>query len=115
MESQPVEIIICVHNAYDALKNRLDSNFSNTETDYLVTIVDDCSGAIAKRYVNDLAGRRPSPRILRNSENIGSANLSLKAARTDWIVLLDSDPPRESGHPNRLEVFRCPTSLGCRD
>lgn len=94
LKPQSVEIIICVHNAYDELKNCLDSIFSNTENDYLLTIVDDCSDGEIKRYVDDLAGRRPSLRVLRNSKNIGytrSANLGLKAARTDWIVLLNSD------------------------
>ena len=93
-QSGPVEIVICVHNAYDALGKCLDSIFLNTEADYLLTIVDDCSDAIVKRHLDDLAERRPSLRVLRNSENIGytrSANLGLKAARTDWTVLLNSD------------------------
>ena len=93
-EYPSVEIIVCVYNALDVTKTCLDSIRAKTTLPYFLTIVDDASAAEVRDYLKAFAAVHDEARVLSNPTNIGyskSANRGIKAARADWIVLLNSD------------------------
>jgi GT2 family glycosyltransferase len=94
MRDPSIEIIVCVHNALDETKRCLDSICAKTTLPYFLTIVADASAPEVGDYLNAFAATHSETRILSNPTNIGyskSANRGIKAARADWVVLLNSD------------------------
>ena len=90
----PTEIVICIRNALEATRRCIESVLSRTTSPFALTLIDDCSDAAMRDYLDSLVIEHSWLRLIRNSENIGytrSANLGLKAARADWVVLLNSD------------------------
>jgi len=93
-EYPSVEIIVCVHNALEETKTCLDSICAKTTLPYILTIVDDASAPEVGDDLNAFAASHSEARVLSNLTNIGyskSANRGIKAARADWVVLLNSD------------------------
>jgi GT2 family glycosyltransferase len=89
-----VEIIVCVHNALDDMKRCLDSILSKTTLPYSLIIVDDASTVDVRDFLNNFAESHQHVRLILNDKNLGytkSSNRGLKAARADWVVLLNSD------------------------
>jgi O-antigen biosynthesis protein len=91
---------VCVHNSLAEVKDCLNSVITGRDEAGELVIVDDASDEPTASYLNEFAMRHERVRLIRNVENLGytrSANAVLKAAVTDWIVLLNSDtvaPPR---------------------
>jgi GT2 family glycosyltransferase len=92
--STSIEIVICVHNALSETIECLESLKRNTRIPHTVTLVDDASEPhvrdTLRRYVDPL----PWMKLVENSENLGytrSANIGLRSASAEWIVLLNSD------------------------
>jgi GT2 family glycosyltransferase len=93
-ERPSVDIIVCVHNALDEIRKCLESISAKTPAPYFLTIIDDGSEPDVGRYLNAFANAHDEARVFTNVENIGyarSANRGIRAARGDWIVLLNSD------------------------
>jgi GT2 family glycosyltransferase len=89
-----VEIVVCIHNALEEVKICLDAVRTKTHKNYLLTVVDDASTPNVGLYLSSITRANPGWRLLRNDTNIGytrSANRGLRQARTDWVVLLNSD------------------------
>ncbi len=107
----PVEIVICVYNALGETTNCLERLRLQTKHEQFVTIVDDASEPNVRALLEDFAAQRKSWRLLVNSTNqgyTGSANKGLKAARADWVVLLNSDTLVPDGWLDGLQ--RCALS-----
>ena len=96
----PITIGVCVHNGIEVVKNCLASIAAARDVEDLIVIVDDASDEPTASFLDRFAATHGRVRLIRNTENLGytkSANRVLKAATTDWVVLLNSDtvlPPR---------------------
>ena len=91
--SEPVDIIVCVHNALDDVRTCLSSIIAKTVPPYRLIIVDDGSGDETRQYLEDFA-RAQSATLLRNDVAGGytrAANAGLRASDAPWNVLLNSD------------------------
>jgi GT2 family glycosyltransferase len=86
--------VVCVHNALDETRVCLDAVAAATKGQYFLTVVDDGSEVETNAYIQDFVAQAPNRRLLVNSTNQGytkSANRGLRAARADWVILLNSD------------------------
>lgn len=90
---QPVDIIVCVHNALADVQRCLDSIVQCTMPPYTLIIVDDGSQTDTCHYLRDYA-RTYSTVLLRNEKARGytcAANQGLRAATGTHLILLNSD------------------------
>ena len=96
---QSVDVIVCVHNALDDVRRCLESIMCNTYPPYHVIIVDDGSGQETKEYLEKFIIGQPAT-LIRNDVATGytkAANSGMRASKSDFVVLLNSDtivPPR---------------------
>lgn len=91
--TEPVDIVICVHNALDDVRNCLASVSAQTSGDYRLIIVDDGSEAPTRDFLADYA-RGHDVRLIRHEQATGytrAANAGLKAGTAPNVVLLNSD------------------------
>ena len=89
-----VEIIVCVYNALEATSACLEALRTWTNDDQLITVVDDASEPSVRAFLERFVAKGKSWRLLTNDNNQGytkSANRGLRAARSDWVILLNSD------------------------
>jgi GT2 family glycosyltransferase len=89
-----VEIVICVHDALEETLACLDSVFRNSARARRVTAVDDGSSPATLATLRAVAARTPRARLIELGERRGytkAANVGLRAATADWVVLLNSD------------------------
>jgi glycosyltransferase involved in cell wall biosynthesis len=115
-ESSPlVSIIIPTYNRCTVLGRAMESVFSQTFTDFELIVVDDGStdhtSALLDRYRNRIKVIRQENRGVSAARNTG-----IRAAKGEFIALLDSD---DSWLPQKLEkqaaFFRlCPRALICQ-
>jgi GT2 family glycosyltransferase len=90
---EAVDIIICVHNALDDVRQCLHSVIEKTSPPYRLIIVDDGSGEATRDYLADFAGIHDTL-LLRNEQALGytfAANIGLRVSNAPWVVLLNSD------------------------
>lgn len=91
---------ICVHNGLGAVRNCLASVARAQHGNETILIVDDASDLATAAFLDQFVASNHKVKLLRNTANLGytkSANRLLKAATTDWVILLNSDtvvPPR---------------------
>lgn len=91
-----IDIIICVHNALDDVKNCLRSVI---ETDYYdgninIIIVDDGSDEITELFLRKFAEKQPNAKIIRREKASGytvAANVGLNNSYSEYLVMLNSD------------------------
>ena len=88
-----LEVIIPAYNCKNTLKRTLDSLVAQTNSDFTVLLVDDCSTqdicAIVNSYVDRL-----SIRYVRNSKNVGcgmTRQRGMDETKADYITFLDAD------------------------
>jgi GT2 family glycosyltransferase len=87
-------VVVCVHNAAEETLACLRSLCTTSETPHTVHIVDDASDALVAARLDAFIVDKPWMRITRNAVNEGytrSADKGVRAARSDWVVLLNSD------------------------
>ncbi len=92
--SESVDVIICVHNAYEYVKKCIASVFEFTSEPFNILLVDDGSEAQTRDYLADLEAICPNVRRIRNETGNGytiAANMGLRASKADYCVLLNSD------------------------
>ncbi|MCB4804287.1 GT2 family glycosyltransferase [Methylobacterium brachiatum] len=109
---ETVDIVICVHNAYEDVRACLESVVQSTLPPYRVIIVDDGSESQTADYVNEVA-RANGFYLLRNDIALGytfAANQGLRRSFADYIVLLNSDTIVSEGWIDRLwqHAHECP-------
>lgn len=88
-------IITPMYNSFGKMNDYFKSLENQTEHNFEVIIIDDCSTNDSYKkvcqYVNN---SRLNIRVLRVEKNVGSGNarnLGIKYARGDWILFIDSD------------------------
>lgn len=89
-----VSVITPAYKAADFLKVAVDSVLAQTEQDFELIIVDDCSPDGTKAVIAALAARDARIRPIYLEKNRGAAhalNRATDAARGRWVALLDAD------------------------
>ncbi len=88
-----VDIIVCVHNALEDVKECLESIYKKTDVPFRLIVVDDGSERETKDYLSQKAVDKGFI-LLRNDKARGytcAANQGLKASKTGYCILLNSD------------------------
>lgn len=91
--NESVDIIICVHNAYEDIKKCLESVLINTSLPYSIIIIDDGSDKQTKDFLRDFA-KINKAFLIRNDVAKGytfAANQGLRKSKSKYVVLLNSD------------------------
>jgi GT2 family glycosyltransferase len=92
MQNSPrISIIIPNHNGCGYLENCLRSLLAQTHAPMEIVIVDNAS---SDRSVEVAAALAPQAILLRQKENLGfagGANAGIRAARGDWVAILNND------------------------
>ena len=92
--TESVDIIICVHNAYEDVKRCIESVFKFTMEPFRVILIDDGSGGQTKNYLASLPAKHPDIKLFRNEYASGytrAANKGLRFSDAEYCVLLNSD------------------------
>jgi GT2 family glycosyltransferase len=92
--SYKVDIIVCVHNALEDVRNCLNAILCHTTVDYRLIVVDDGSQIETQEFVQRWVDQVKTSFLIRNSIARGytkAANQGLKASKNEYIVLLNSD------------------------
>ncbi|GAB6041087.1 glycosyltransferase [Endothiovibrio diazotrophicus] len=88
-----VDVVVCVHNALEDVRRCLSSVVRYTLPPYRIIVVDDGSAEETMRYLEAFCAAQGSLRI-RNDQARGytfAANMGMRAADGDYVVLLNSD------------------------
>jgi|GEM_PF-962440 len=88
-----VDVIICVHNAFEDIKKCLESVIKFTNPPYSIILVDDGSSTPTKSYLEDFA-RTYGTQLIRNEIAKGytfASNQGLRSSTANYVVLLNSD------------------------
>jgi len=88
-----VNVIVCVHNALDDVKNCLESVVRYSSMPYSIILVDDGSNEETCQYLADFANTQGAT-LIRNEVAKGytfAANQGLKKSKADYAILLNSD------------------------
>lgn len=88
-----LDIIIPVHNALEHLKVCVDTVYQHTK-DFRLILVDDCSDADTKAYLQTVVARNESNlmvQTVRQKWFSRACNLGFRLVRTDRCILLNSD------------------------
>lgn len=108
---EAVDIIICVHNAFEDVKRCINSVFEYTSNPYNIIIVDDGSADETKNYLKELKESCANVKLIRNETGNGytiAANMGLRESTAEFRVLLNSDTIVT---PNWLDkLIRCANS-----
>ncbi|MCL2380279.1 MAG: glycosyltransferase [Treponema sp.] len=92
--TETIDIIICVHNAYEDAKHCIESVFKFTLEPFRIILVDDGSGEQTRDYLISLLMERPNVKLFRNEYASGytrAANIGLKFSDAEYCLLLNSD------------------------
>jgi len=92
--TENVDIIICVHNAYEDVKRCMESVLKHSLEPFRIIIIDDGSGEQTKIYLETLAKECLNVKLIRNEQGCGytiAANKGLKYSDAQYCVLLNSD------------------------
>ncbi len=100
-----VSVIIPVHNTRDYLARCLESVCLQSETAIEIIVVDDASPDESWDMIQNYARRDPRIVPFRHKQNKhlgGARNTGIEAARSEWLLFLDSD---DYIAKNTVEVF----------
>ena len=93
-EIATADIVVCVHNAEDDVRNCLESIVETTNlTTHGLIVVDDGSDAPVKMMLEEFASRNPG-QLIRNETALGytvAANQGISVSERPHVVLLNSD------------------------
>lgn len=87
-------IIIPVYNAAATLEATVRTVLAQSESDFELILVDDCSTDASPAVCKALAAEDARVRYLRNAKNSGPAatrNAGIRAAQGEWLLFVDSD------------------------
>lgn len=106
-----VDIVLCVHNAFEDVKECLTSIKRHTKVDYRLLIVDDGSQPETRDFLKSWVQEVSVATLFRNETARGytkAANIGLRASKGDYIILLNSDTIVTPGWIEKL--IECATS-----
>ncbi|WP_223596650.1 glycosyltransferase [Neobacillus bataviensis] len=92
-EKERSDIIVCIHNALEDVKECLDSILQNTKIPYSLILVNDGSGEETTRFLENFAARE-NVILINNQTAKGytfAANQGLQRSTSSYVVLLNSD------------------------
>lgn len=88
-----VDVVVCVHNALDDVRDCLDSVICHSTPVYRLILVDDGSRAETRDTLASFASSQGAL-LIRNETALGytfAANQGLRASKADHVILLNSD------------------------
>ena len=91
--AEPVDVIVCVHNALADVRACLSSVVRHTRPPYRLVLVDDGSDEPTRDFLRGWAARQGA-RLVRHDAAQGytrAANAGWRASAAPWVVLLNSD------------------------
>jgi GT2 family glycosyltransferase/glycosyltransferase involved in cell wall biosynthesis len=104
-----VDVIITVHDALEDLRMCLWSLVHKTERRFRLIIVNDGSAAAATDFLEDLARQEPALTLIHRADPphgyTMAANAGLRACRSDYVVLLNSDTIVTPGWLERIVAY----------
>jgi GT2 family glycosyltransferase len=101
---EPVDIIVCVHNALEDVKNCLESILAKTPPPYRLILVDDGSGVETRDFLAAFAAKEGC-QLIRNEQARGytrAANQGLRASTGQFVILINSDTIVTNGWVDRM-------------
>ena len=106
-------VIIPAYNVSGIIGRAIRSAAAQTLPPLEILVIDDCSTDNTVEVVKALGREIPSLRLLSTPANAGPSaarNVGLRAAKADWIALLDSDDAWKPGRLKRLSEVASATS-----
>jgi succinoglycan biosynthesis protein ExoO len=106
-------VIIPAYNVSGIIERAIRSAATQTLPPLEILVIDDCSTDNTVEVVKALARDIPSIRLLLTPANGGASaarNVGLRAAKADWIALLDADDAWRPGRLERLSEVASATS-----
>ncbi|WP_300438030.1 glycosyltransferase family A protein [Christiangramia sp.] len=105
MSGDPLfSVIIPVYNRANLISNAINSVLQQSESDWELVIVDDCSTDNIGEVVSNYGDRRIKfIKLLKNKGNAGARNEGIQQSRGQFIFFLDSD---DEMWPNTLKTFK---------
>ena len=101
-----VDVVVCVHDALEDVHQCLSSVIAKTDRRFGLIMVDDGSGPETRAYLRAFEAANPEVRLIHNDEPphgyTVAANLGLRAASGDYVVLLNSDTVVTFGWLDRI-------------
>jgi GT2 family glycosyltransferase/glycosyltransferase involved in cell wall biosynthesis len=94
VHGQMTDIVICIHNALEDVQRCIASVQAHTKGPYHLILVDDGSAEPTRDYLASNFGGKADVTLLRHEEAGGytkAANAGLRAGRSPFVVLLNSD------------------------
>lgn len=91
--TEPVDIVMCVHNAPESLKECLKSITANTQPPYTLIIIDDNSDVETKNLLIQFSKENINLKIIKNESTSGytkSLNQGIKVSSASIVVLLNN-------------------------
>jgi len=91
---EPIDIIICVHNALEDVERCLLSITKHTVEPYNLIIVDDGSDQSTREFLVEFTGKVKNSLLIRNENARGytrAANQAMQKSKSNILVLLNSD------------------------
>ena len=105
MREPRVTVVIPTFNNAETIGASIHSALGQSERDLEILVVDDGSHDETYAIVKMIADCDPRVQLIRHPVNLGAAaarNTALKAARGQWVALLDADDRYEPGRIARL-------------
>jgi succinoglycan biosynthesis protein ExoO len=106
-------VIIPAYNVSGIIGRAIRSAATQTSPPLEILVIDDCSTDDTVEVVKALGREIPSLRLLSTPANGGPSaarNVGLRAAKADWIALLDADDAWKPGRLERLSEVALATS-----
>lgn len=104
VRSETIDIVVCVHNGLNFVRECLDSLIRNTLPPYHLIIIDDGSDIETRDYLRRFAAANHA--TLKRNENASgytlAANRGLRSSTAPWVVLLNSDTVVTEGWLDRM-------------
>ena len=103
-QEAPITVLMSVYNGQQYLHEAIDSILSQTFSNFIFLIIDDCSTDNTSDILQQYASSDPRIKIIRNETNIGltaSLNKGIKLINTPYTARMDAD---DISLPQRLEL-----------
>jgi len=101
-------VVMPVYNGETYISDAIESVVAQTDLDWELVIINDCSNDQTPRILADYASRENRIQVLSNGQNLRvarSLNRGIQAARGKWIVRLDADDVFTPGYLEALRSY----------
>ena len=104
--SPSIDVVVCVHNALEDVRVCLWSLVAKSDRPFRLIVVNDGSDAATTAYLESVAATNPKVTLIHNAEPPHgytiAANLGMREATADYVVVLNSDTIVTFGWLQRL-------------